>query len=52
MKMKTCKCGQMMPYNSYYHMYECQACDTTYNAAGQELRPVAEWKDEYEEGDY
>ena len=52
MKMKTCKCGQMMPYNIHYHMYECDKCETTYNGAGQELRPVDDWKDEYEEGDY
>jgi hypothetical protein len=40
----------MMDYNHYYHCYECN-CGKVYNAAGQELRPIEEWKDEYEEED-
>lgn len=51
MKIKKCKCGKEMLYNSYYHCYECD-CGKTYNAVGQELRPRSEWQDEYDEDDY
>lgn len=52
MKTKKCKaCGNEMFYNYHYHAYEC-GCGKTYNAAGQELRPIKEWADEYDNEDY
>lgn len=45
----VCKsCRREMDYNRYYHCYECE-CGKTYNAVGEEIRPVEEWKDEYDE---
>jgi ssDNA-binding Zn-finger/Zn-ribbon topoisomerase 1 len=52
MKMKTCDCGTKMLYNMHYHFYECSNCEKCYNAAGQPLAPLADWKSEYDEGDY
>ena len=48
MKMLTCKCGQTLPYNHYYHCYNC-SCGKCYNAAGSELAPLDEWREEYDQ---
>lgn len=53
MKTMDCKnCGNTMPYNNYYHCYECDKCGKVFNGAGQELRPIEDWRDEYEEDYY
>jgi hypothetical protein len=52
MKPKKCsQCGNLMDYNYHYHCYECN-CGKVYNAAGQELQPIENWEDEYNEEDY
>jgi len=49
MKVKECpNCKNIMLYNSKYHCYNCN-CGKTYNGTLQELRPISEWKDEYDE---
>ena len=45
--MKECKCGKQMFYNTHYQCYEC-SCGKVYNALGQELAPVSQWKDEWD----
>lgn len=50
--MKTCDCGTEMLYNTHYHFYECSNCGKCYNAVGQPLAPLSQWKDEYDEEDY
>ena len=49
-KIMDCKnCGKKIVYNSYYHCYDCSNCGKVYNGVGQELRPVEDWRDDYEE---
>lgn len=48
---KTCTCGKEMSYNYHYECYEC-SCGKVFNAAGQELAPIGQWKQEWEEDDY
>lgn len=53
MPIKPCKnCKTDMVYNNHYHCYECHNCGKTYNGAMQELRPIEDWKDEYDNEDY
>ena len=50
MKEKQCpQCKNIMVYNYRYQAYTCN-CGKTFNALGQELRPISDWKDEYDEG--
>ena len=51
MKTMECKCGKLISYNYHYHCYECD-CGKVYNGAGQELAPVSEWRDEYDNDNY
>jgi transposase-like protein len=52
-KMKNCpNCNEEMFYNNRYHMFECNDCEKTYNYSLQELAPLSEWKDEYDNEDY
>ncbi|MFL6470190.1 MAG: hypothetical protein ACJ71H_04990 [Nitrososphaeraceae archaeon] len=52
-KMKKCpNCNKEMFYNSHYHMFECDNCEKTYNANLQELAPLEQWQDEYDNEDY
>lgn len=52
-KSKPCpNCQNEMWYNSHYHMFECDECQKTYNYGLQELAPLAQWKDEYDNEDY
>lgn len=52
MKTMNCKhCNMIIPYNYYYQCYECD-CGKVYNAFGQELAPIEDWKDEWEGDDY
>lgn len=53
-KMKECPHDkEEMFYNNHYHMFECHKCGRTYNYGLQELRPLEEWKEEYDsEDDY
>lgn len=46
--MKCKQCNSVIDYNSHYHCFEC-SCGKTYNSVGQELQPVEDWKDEYNE---
>lgn len=48
MECKGCK--KQISYNRHYQCYECK-CGKVYNALGQELAPVSDWKDEYDSGD-
>ena len=48
MKCKNCK--REIEYNHYYHCYEC-SCGKVYNVVGNELAPIEDWREEYEEGD-
>lgn len=53
-KTMECKnCGKTLYYNYHYHYYEC-GCGKCYNAVGNELAPVSNWRAEYddEEGYY
>ena len=47
MKTMECECGSVITYDSHYHCFECD-CGKCYNAVGQELAPLEEWKDEYD----
>lgn len=47
----NCKCGKLTEYNSYYFCYECE-CGKVYNAVGQELAPIEDWKEDWEDDDY
>lgn len=49
--MKCKSCGYEMKYNTHYHCYKC-TCGKTYNGIGQELRPIEDWKEEYDEDYY
>lgn len=52
MKEKQCKqCKSVMEYNYHYQCYQCN-CGKVYNAFGQELAPVDNWADEYDNEDY
>lgn len=53
MRTLECKnCKNEMTYNTHYQCYTCH-CGKTYNAVGQELAPLEDWKDEYDaEDDY
>jgi hypothetical protein len=50
--MKICpNCGNALIYNNRYHCYECtniSSCNKVFNAFLQELRPIEEWKYEYD----
>lgn len=51
-KIKECpSCNEPMVYNNAYHMFQCD-CGKTYNYALQELAPLSQWKDEYDNEDY
>lgn len=53
MKPKQCKnCREEMFYNHGYQCYECGKCGKVFNALGQELRPIEDWKEDYDEDDY
>lgn len=52
MEIKNClNCNKAMYYNNHYHAYEC-SCGKTYNAFLQELRPIENWAEEYDNEDY
>lgn len=51
MKTMKCECGKIIEYNYHYECFDC-TCGKTYNAVGQELRPVQDWKEEFDEEDY
>lgn len=51
MKTMKCTCGKEMLYNYHYHCFECD-CGKCYNAFGQELLPIDDWKEEFDEEDY
>ncbi|MCM3227549.1 hypothetical protein [Terribacillus saccharophilus] len=47
MKIKKCEhCNRDMAYNYHYQAYECK-CGKVYNAVGQELAPIENWAEEY-----
>ena len=48
MEEKKCACGRKLRWIGYYQAYEC-ICGKAYNALLQELAPIDQWKDEYEE---
>ena len=48
MKTMKCTCGEEMLYNNHYHCYECHSCGKCYNALGNELAPLEQWRDEYD----
>lgn len=46
---KICRsCKRYMQYNQHYHCFQCD-CGKCYNGALEEIRPLKEWKDEYDE---
>lgn len=48
MQTMICKnCNRTMVYNQRYECYNCP-CGKTYNALGQPLRPLKEWKEAYD----
>lgn len=49
-KCPNCK-DEIHYFNHRYQAYECN-CGKTYNALGQELAPISDWKDEYDEEYY
>lgn len=49
--MKCPNCKKEIPYNHHYQCYECQ-CGEVYNALGNELAPLNQWKDEYDNEEY
>lgn len=52
-EFKNCpSCKTIMIYNNHYHCFECGKCKKTYNYGLQELRPINEWKEEYDSEDY
>lgn len=50
--MMECKCGKLMQYNHHYQCYECDHCNRVYNAMGQELAPIDEWANDWDNEDY
>lgn len=52
-KMKSCpNCKKEMFYNYHYECFECEKCKKVYNYALQELRPIEDWANEFDEDDY
>lgn len=49
MECKSCK--ETMVYNNHYHCYQCDRCNKTYNAIGNELAPLSTWKSSYDHDD-
>lgn len=50
MKTMVCECGKSIEYSEQYKCYDC-TCGKCYNAVGNKLAPLRDWKD-YFDGDY
>lgn len=51
-ELKCKECGSEIPYNYHYNCYSCYNCESCYNVNGSELRPLDEWRREYDSEDY
>ena len=49
MKMECKNCNREIFYNQRYQCYECK-CGKVYNAVGNELAPIVQWREEFDEG--
>lgn len=50
--MECKNCTTTMYYKHSYQCYECPNCSKVYNDLGQELRPIEDWREEYDEEYY